>query len=237
MLGQIALAGDPLVVADQRMQVAVAGVEHVADAQAGFDLERADSCEHLGQLRPRNDAVLHVIVGRHAAHRGERGLPALPDARPLVAVLRNLNFRAARSAADRFDHGKQAVHFGLRAVELHDEHGLGLGGKPGCTAASAASMVSRSIISTAAGMMPSAMISDTAAPAAAVESNAARMVRTASGARRILQRHLRHDGERAFGSDERADQDRARACRARRRQDAPSRRRAARLRCPARDAR
>ena len=40
------------------------------------------------------------------------------------------------------------------------------GGKFGCTAASAALIASASIISTAAGMMPAAMISDTAVPAA-----------------------------------------------------------------------
>ena len=58
-------------------------------------------------------------------------------------------------------------------------------GKFGWTAASAASIVSLSIISTAAGMMPAEMISDTAAPAASVDSNAARIVFTDSGTRRI----------------------------------------------------
>jgi hypothetical protein len=44
------------------------------------------------------------------------------------------------------------------------------GGKSGCTAASAALIASASIISTAAGMMPAAMISDTAVPAALIVS-------------------------------------------------------------------
>jgi len=44
------------------------------------------------------------------------------------------------------------------------------GGKFGCTAASAALMASASIISTAAGTMPAAMISDTAVPAALIVS-------------------------------------------------------------------
>jgi hypothetical protein len=34
VLGQVALTGDPFVVANQRMQVAVAGMEHVPDAEA-----------------------------------------------------------------------------------------------------------------------------------------------------------------------------------------------------------
>ena len=79
-------------------------------------------------------------------------------------------------------------------------------GKFGCTAASAASIVSLSIISTAAGMMPAAMISDTAAPAASVESNAARIVLHRLRHAQDAQRHLRDDRERAFRSDERAEQ-------------------------------
>ena len=56
-------------------------------------------------------------------------------------------------------------------------------GNPGLTAASAARIVVRSIISMAAGMMPAAMTSETAFPAASVESNAASRVRTDSGRR------------------------------------------------------
>ena len=59
-------------------------------------------------------------------------------------------------------------------------------GKFGWTAASAASMVTRSIISTAAGMMPAPMMPDTAFPAASVESNAASSVSTAAGLRSRL---------------------------------------------------
>ncbi len=50
-----------------------------------------------------------------------------------------------------------------------------------CTAASAASMASASIISMAAGTIPAPMISDTAVPPALVDSNAASRVRTISG--------------------------------------------------------
>ena len=57
-------------------------------------------------------------------------------------------------------------------------------GKLGWTAASAASMVSRSIISTAAGTMPQPMIADTASPASSIEAKPASSVSTASGRRR-----------------------------------------------------
>ena len=84
--GELRLPGNLLVVADQRMQVAVAGMEHVADAQAAARLELADALEHLGQLRARHDAVLHVVVRRHAPHRRERALPPLPDPRAMFLV-------------------------------------------------------------------------------------------------------------------------------------------------------
>ena len=62
---------------------------------------------------------------------------------------------------------------------------LSAGGNPGCTAASAAWRASASIISMAAGTIPAAMMSDTAAPAASMLSKAASSVCTASGFLRI----------------------------------------------------
>src|SRR5262249_35448936 len=44
------LTGNGLVVADQRMQVAVAGVEHVANPQAGAGLESSDATEDFRKL-------------------------------------------------------------------------------------------------------------------------------------------------------------------------------------------
>ena len=75
--------GTACVVEHERMQVAVARVEDVADPQAVLALELGDPPQHLRQLRPRHDAVLDVVARRDAPHRGERGLAALPDERPL----------------------------------------------------------------------------------------------------------------------------------------------------------
>jgi hypothetical protein len=52
-----------------------------------------------------------------------------------------------------------------------------------CTAASAASIASASIISMAAGTMPAAMIAEVAAPAWSVLWKPTRIVRTSSGSR------------------------------------------------------
>ena len=88
--------------------------------------ERADASEHFRQLRSRNHAVLHVVVRRDAAHRGERRLAAFPDARALVVVAGNLDLGAAGAPADRFDELEEPVDLRLRAVELHDQHRFGL---------------------------------------------------------------------------------------------------------------
>jgi hypothetical protein len=121
------LAGNPLVVADQRVEVAVAGMEDVADAQARSLLEIADAVQHLGQTRPRDDPVLHVVVRRDAPHRRKRRLAAAPDARAMLVARRHLDGRRAAAAADVDDHVEQRRDLGLRPVELDDQDGVGIG--------------------------------------------------------------------------------------------------------------
>ena len=90
------------IVEDVRMQVAVAGVEHVADAQAvrGDDLVHAR--EHVRQLRARDDAVHHHVRGRHAAVGAERRLASLPEQLALGLVARRPHLaRAARRGRRR----------------------------------------------------------------------------------------------------------------------------------------
>src|SRR6185369_15977691 len=76
-----------LVVQDDRMEVAVARVEHVGDDDPLLLLDLVDLVEHFGQLRARNDAVVGVVVGREAPERAERLLAALPELRPFRLVL------------------------------------------------------------------------------------------------------------------------------------------------------
>src|SRR3954468_15373288 len=83
LLGALGLA---LAVADERVQVAVAGVEDVADLQPVLAREGVDALEHLGQPRARDHAVLHVVVRRDAAHGREGGLAHLPEDLTLANV-------------------------------------------------------------------------------------------------------------------------------------------------------
>ncbi len=158
LLGPLRLALDRAVVEDERVEVAVAGVEDVADPEAVLGRELVDPPQHLGQLRARHDAVLDVVVGADPAHRGEGGLAPAPDrarARPRprrcgarsAPFARQISSTAARSSST----------CGGDAVELDDQHRAAPGGYPAPTAASAASIVSASIISIAAGMIPAAI--------------------------------------------------------------------------------
>ena len=107
-----------------------------------------------GSLRARHDAVLHVVVRRHAAHRRERRLAPLPDARALLvgrapprSSSRRRGGRSPRPSAN------SSRDFGGRAVELDDQHGVGRR-KVRMHRRFGRLIASASIISTAAGMMP-----------------------------------------------------------------------------------
>ena len=90
------LAGLVGVEQDQRMQVAVAGVEHVRAAQAVLLLHAPRSrCSTSRQALARDGAVHAVVVGRDAADGRERGLAAGPEAQALGLA------RARRACASR----------------------------------------------------------------------------------------------------------------------------------------
>ena len=114
------------VVEHERVEVAVAGVEDVADAEPVLARELADPPQHLGQLRPRDDAVLHVVVGRHPAHRREGALAAEPEQRPLGVVARDPHLEGAAVAADPVDGGRVLLDLHGDAVELDEQERLGV---------------------------------------------------------------------------------------------------------------
>ena len=62
-LGPFQLVGDVGVVEDQRMQVAVAGMEDVGDFQTLVRANLRNFGQNFGQPRQRNGAVHTVVVG------------------------------------------------------------------------------------------------------------------------------------------------------------------------------
>src|SRR5205814_8473222 len=124
LLGPLQLARLVGVVQDQRMQVAVAGVKHIGDAQAELFGEFAHPLEYEWQLRARDRAVHAVVIRRYAPDRRERGLAAGPDQQPLVLRIRGaIDGRAAR-ARNRLHALQQMIDFRGRPVELDDQQRL-----------------------------------------------------------------------------------------------------------------
>src|SRR5690606_28020237 len=68
---------------DRRVQVAVASVEHVAEADAVALGDVVDLAQYVRQAAAGHYRILHEHVGREAAHRAERLLACVPEALPL----------------------------------------------------------------------------------------------------------------------------------------------------------
>ncbi len=97
------LAGDACVVEDERVEVAIAGVEDVGDADACCGAEAGDFAHDSREGGPGNNAVLHDVVGGDAAHGGEGGFAAFPDEGALGVGLRDADFGSGVGAANLVD--------------------------------------------------------------------------------------------------------------------------------------
>ena len=71
---------------DQRVQVAVAGMENVRALELEFLRQFGNALQNVRKLFLRNGAVHAVVVGHDAAHRGERRLAAGPELQALGFV-------------------------------------------------------------------------------------------------------------------------------------------------------
>ena len=119
------LAGDVGVEQDQRMQVAVAGMEHVRAAQAEFRAT-APRCAAAprASARARDRAVDAVVVGRDAARPPET--PPCAPTRTAAAAPRPCDTRIS-VAPLAVEHARDLRHLGgdllRRAVGLDQQHG------------------------------------------------------------------------------------------------------------------
>ncbi len=78
-LRPLRVAGDGGIVEDERVQVAVARVEHVGDAQAMLGGEFVHAGQHARQLGARDRPVHAEVVGADRADRREGVLAPLPE--------------------------------------------------------------------------------------------------------------------------------------------------------------
>ena len=90
-------AGLARVERQQRMEVAVARVEHVQHPQTTRRGDLVDSTEHLDESRARHHGVVQVVVGGDARDGAERRLAALPQQLPLGLVGRDPDGTARRA--------------------------------------------------------------------------------------------------------------------------------------------
>ncbi len=124
LLGAIELAGIVGVIKDQRMQIAIAGVKHIGDAQAVLGRHFLHAHQNQRQLGARNGAVHAQVVGRDAADRGECRLTSSPEQQPLVFRVRHPARDRAALLRDLLDAFEQMIDLGARAIELDDQQRL-----------------------------------------------------------------------------------------------------------------
>ena len=100
------------------MQVAVAGVEHVAALQAVLLLHLGNRQQDVGQPLARDRAVHAHVVRADAARRREGVLAPAPELQSLRLVLADFHARGA-AAREHVEHAADLfVHLFRRAVAL-----------------------------------------------------------------------------------------------------------------------
>ena len=182
LLRALELAGLARVVEDARMDVAVARVEDVRDHHAVLLRERVGAIEHVGKAAARDRSIHRVVVGKHRRQRGKRALARFPQPFALDVVGGDANLGCAATLQDAA-HGRQLLQgLVVAAIDLGQQERLARpAGNPMARNFSQAWITMRSIISSAAGMMPAPMISPTASAASRTLGNTASTVSTRSG--------------------------------------------------------
>jgi hypothetical protein len=125
-LGAVQLVGAVRVEKNERVQVAVAGMEYVRAAQAVLLLHLADESEHFAQALARNGPVHAVVVGRDAPDRRERRFAPRPETQAFRFITRHAHARRPGT----LEHGVHArdlvVDLFRRAVRFAKEDRRGL---------------------------------------------------------------------------------------------------------------
>jgi hypothetical protein len=111
---------------DARMQVAVPGVEDVADLQLALLGHALDVAQHLGNVAARDDAILGVVGRRQASEGSERRLATLPQQLALRIVGGAPDLARTVTLANRA-HGIGLVGHGLaQSFQLNQQHRAGI---------------------------------------------------------------------------------------------------------------
>src|SRR4051812_17093439 len=102
------------------MQIAIAGVEDVADENAVLLADRMNGLQDLGQTRPWDDRILHNEMRGESTHRAECFLASLPQLHALHVVARDLDVPRS-SVETNLAHGLEIRDdAGFEAIELDE---------------------------------------------------------------------------------------------------------------------
>ena len=110
------------VVQQQRMQVAVTGMEDVHHQQVVTPRDVVHGVENLGEPRPWHHRVVQVVVRCHLGHRPERRLASLPQRCTFSIVSREAHLGCTAVAGDIGDACRIDLHPGLEPVDLGQQH-------------------------------------------------------------------------------------------------------------------
>src|SRR5579859_5134635 len=119
-------AGDLRVEEDQRVQIAIAGMENVAHAQAVAVADFANAPQHIWQFGTWHHAVLHVKFGTDAPDRTEGVLATRPEKLALGLVRCDAHGARMMLLANRYDGGRLFRDPLAQPLGLHKQHGGGV---------------------------------------------------------------------------------------------------------------
>src|SRR6202041_1563097 len=112
LLGALDFARLVRVVEDQRVQIAVAGMEYIGDPQPMPFRQRRNLAQHLGEAAARDRAVHAVIIGRDAPHGWKRRLAPGPEQQTLGLGPADAQRDGAVRPGKPLDDGEQMVDLG-----------------------------------------------------------------------------------------------------------------------------
>src|SRR5919106_3430925 len=111
------------------MEIAVAGMKHVGDAEIKLFADLGNAFHYLGQLASRHHAVLDVIVGRQGPHSTEGAFAPLPKELAFGLIFSDSGLaRAATSANIAHEFHRTLRMFG-QALDFDDQYRFGVARK------------------------------------------------------------------------------------------------------------
>ena len=111
---------------DERVEVAVAGVEDVGDLEVVLGAHFADAAQDVGELGGGDGAVHAHVVWRDAADGTEGAFAAFPDGEGFLGGLADFEADWVVLGEDGFQGVEQEILFGGAAFDFDDEHGFGV---------------------------------------------------------------------------------------------------------------